>query len=376
METKKIENILLLYVEDDDNIRKVYERYLKRKVSNVITAIDGQDGYDKYIEFKPSLIVTDIKMPRMTGLEMSRKIREVDNDIPIIVTTAHTETEFFQDAINIGVDSFLLKPVDMNKLQKSIKDISENIKLKIKSKELDKIMDEQNKMVALSDLISNISHQWRQPLSAISAASFNIQYQIEAKNYDPELFNKKLKNIGECVQYLSDTIENFRHFINDERALIDFDIIEKIKESLSIESGVISSNNINIVTKLNEKIMIKGFPNEFVQTLINIINNSLDALENKDDVNKIIYIETKVKDDIEIIIADNGNGIDDEIIKSMFEPYTTTKHKSRGVGLGLYLTYRIITEKMNGMISGQNGYTSFDGSTYEGACIKIIFKTQ
>ncbi len=120
MGTTQVKDILLLYVEDDENIRKVYERYLKRKVKNLLVAINGQEGFDLYVKHKPDLIVTDIKMPIMDGLEMSRKIRTLDNLIPIIVTTAHTETEFFQEAITIGVNTFLLKPVDMLELENKI----------------------------------------------------------------------------------------------------------------------------------------------------------------------------------------------------------------------------------------------------------------
>ena len=92
MENGAAKDIQLLYVEDDDNIRKVYERYLKRKVKNLLVAVDGQEGLDMYLKYKPDVILTDIKMPIMNGLEMSKKIRDLDNTIPIIVTTAHTET--------------------------------------------------------------------------------------------------------------------------------------------------------------------------------------------------------------------------------------------------------------------------------------------
>ncbi len=371
MNSNQYENIVLLYVEDDENIRSVYERYLSRKIKKIIVATNGQDGYEKYLKYEPDLIITDIKMPIMSGLEMSKLIRDRSDEIPIVVTTAHTETEFFQEAISIGVNAFLLKPVDMKKLNKTIDEFCENLILKIKNQESQKIIIEQNKMVALADLISNIAHQWRQPLAAISAASFNMQFQIDSGKYDAEVFSKKIENIGECVQYLSTTIDSFRNMINDDLKTENFDVAEKIKECLSIESGIITGNNIDLVINLDDNIIVNGYPNEFVQALINIINNSIDSFEKKANNDKIIIVETIVNDNITILIKDSGNGIDDEVINSMFEPYATTKHKSRGVGLGLHMAYEIITEKMRGTIQGQNCKFEHNGVSYSGTCIQI-----
>lgn len=375
MENIKIKNILLLYVEDDENIRDVFVRFLERKVENVLVAVNGKEGYEKFLEHKPDLIITDIKMPIMSGLEMSKKIRLENDKIPIIVTTAHTEAEFFQEAISIGVNTFLLKPVDMNKLQSSIVDISDNLILRIKNQEAERIINEQDKMIALADLISNIAHQWRQPLAAISAASFNMQFQIDSGKYDKKLFRRGLESISECIQYLSDTIDSFKHIVNDDRKKVQFDIIDKIKEALCIESGIISSKNIKLVTQMDEKIIISGYPNEFIQALINIINNSLDIFEKSEDIKKYIFIETKVDENtVKIILKDSGGGIPDNLIDSIFEPYTTSKHKSKGIGLGLYMAYRVIVQNMSGTISAQNCSYEYKEEEYAGACIEINLK--
>ncbi|NQY94211.1 MAG: response regulator, partial [Campylobacteraceae bacterium] len=141
MESKLIENISVLYVEDDDDIRNVFGRYLKRKIKNVILAVNGQEGYKLYKEHKPDLVVTDINMPIMSGLEMSSIIRDENSEIPIIITSAHSDTHFFQEAINIGVNMFLLKPVDMTQLYNTIKITSEDIYLKIKTQKDEKIIN-------------------------------------------------------------------------------------------------------------------------------------------------------------------------------------------------------------------------------------------
>jgi len=106
----------LLYVEDDINIRPIFERFLKRKVKNLFVAGDGLEGYEMYHDLKPDLILTDIKMPKMTGIEMAKKIRETDKNIPIVVLSAHSESDFFVEAIEAGVSGYLMKPIDKNKL--------------------------------------------------------------------------------------------------------------------------------------------------------------------------------------------------------------------------------------------------------------------
>jgi len=372
MENGKVIDMQLLYVEDDDNIRKVYERYLKRKVKSLIVAVNGEDGLDMYLKHKPDLIVTDIKMPIMNGLEMSRKIRKIDNTIPIIVTTAHTETEFFQEAITIGVNTFLLKPVDMIELQNKINEACVTVSLKIEKEEENKAQSEQSKMVALSELLTNIAHQWRQPLAAISAASFNIQFQLEDENPNSEFMSDKIKNITDSVQYLSSTMNSFKSFICENKVTSKFDIIEKIQECICIESGVISSNNISLVSKLDNKINITSFPNEFLQVLISLFNNSVDALKNINSEHRAIIIETENKEETIVInIKDTAGGFKETVIESIFEPYVTSKHKSMGVGLGLYTVYKIITSHMSGTIIASNKEVEFNDEILMGANIKI-----
>jgi len=372
MGTKQAKDIQLLYVEDDENIRNVYERYLKRKVKNLLVAINGQEGFDLYVKHKPDLIVTDIKMPIMDGLEMSRKIRTLDNLIPIIVTTAHTETEFFQDAITIGVNTFLLKPVDMLELENKINDASINITIQVNKERMNKIETEQDKMVSMGELLGNIAHQWRQPLAAISAANFNIQFKLEDDNLDDDFFSDKVNNITQSVQYLSQTMESFKSHITEDRVTTEFDLIDKIKECLSIQSGVISSNNIKIINKFDSEIKINSFPNEFLQALISIFNNSIDALNTIQSEGRAIIIEVLTHNkNIILNIKDTGGGFKENILESIFEPYITTKHKSVGVGLGLYTVYKIITSNMNGTVLAFNEEFEFKNKTYTCANIQI-----
>lgn len=111
-----LKKINLLYVEDDESIRPTLARVLERKVKKLYVACDGQEGYDMFLDYNPDIILTDVKMPRLNGIEMAKKIKEHNKHVPIIITSAHSEAGFFLEAIEIGVDAYLLKPIDRSKL--------------------------------------------------------------------------------------------------------------------------------------------------------------------------------------------------------------------------------------------------------------------
>jgi len=372
MENRLLENISLLYVEDDENIRNVFGRYLKRKIKNVLLAVNGQEGYNMYLEHKPDLVVTDINMPIMSGLEMSSIIRDENSEIPIIITSAHSDTHFFQEAINIGVNMFLLKPVDMTHLYNTIKITSEDIVLKIKAQKEEKIESNKNRMIAVTELLENIAHQWRQPLAAISAATINMNIDIKSGVYSKNKFENKIDNIDNCVQYLSSTIDSFKHFVNKDKKAVDFNVSENLNKCINIVSEILLSKNIKLVTQFEENLNSQGYPEEFVQAIINVVNNSIDAVENS--IDKVVLISAKnIDDKIVINIMDSGTGINDEVINNLFEPYTTTKNKSLGSGLGLYLAYRIIKHNMAGNMYATNSKFEYKNRKYTGANIQIEF---
>ncbi|MBS4096972.1 MAG: SpoIIE family protein phosphatase [Sulfuricella sp.] len=115
-----LKNFSLLYVEDDDNIREQLEQFLRRRVKEFHVAANGAEGLAAYREHKPDMIISDILMPEMTGLEMAERIKAEDPEVPIILTTAFNETDYFLKAIQIGIDNYVLKPVDTGMLQRAL----------------------------------------------------------------------------------------------------------------------------------------------------------------------------------------------------------------------------------------------------------------
>ncbi len=235
-------------------------------------------------------------------------------------------------------------------------------------KEKEKLLFEQSKLASMGEMIGNIAHQWRQPLSVISTASTGMLVQKEYNILTDKLFVETCNTINNNAQYLSKTIDDFKNFIKGDRTKGIFDLNKDIDSFLHLVEGSIKNHNINIILDLEDGIKIDGYKNELTQCLMNIFNNAKDALNENTEENKIIFITTLQKDDKVIIkIKDNAGGIPEDIINKIFEPYFTTKHQSQGTGLGLHMTYNLIVDGMGGTIEANNAKYEYDDNEYSGA---------
>lgn len=215
---------------------------------------------------------------------------------------------------------------------------------------------QQSRLAQMGEMISMIAHQWRQPLSAISATTNNLIIKMMIENkIDKELFDSELKLISDYSQYLSSTIDDFRNFFKTDKEKKTFDLNEIIEKSLYIIKTSLEANTIRLKTYLEPNIKINSYPSELQQVILNILKNSEDALIEKEIENKTIIIQTYIKNDKAIIkIDDNGGGIDESIIDKIFDPYFSTKNKKDGTGLGLYMSEIIINEHCNGSLKVSN----------------------
>jgi len=216
---------------------------------------------------------------------------------------------------------------------------------------------EQSKLASLGEMIGNISHQWRQPLSVISTVASGILLKKHHNILKDEELEEYTNHIIKHTEYLSETINTFRNFIEEDRSLKKTILQERLDKVLEIVSMTLKNNNIELINNIdyNEKIEIEMVIGELEQVIISILNNSKDAILDNNITNGWIQIRTlKQKDKIVIFIEDNGGGISEKILPNIFEPYFTTKHKSQGTGLGLYMSYKVITQNLKGDILIEN----------------------
>ena len=218
-----------------------------------------------------------------------------------------------------------------------------------------KMISEQSKMVSMGEMIGNIAHQWRQPLSIISTGVTGMQVQKKYSILSDATFEQTCNTINKNAQYLSTTIDDFRDYIKGDSVKIKFNINDEIKSFLSLVDTTITKYKIEVFVDVKKK-MIICYKNELTQCLINIFNNSKDAfVENKKIVRRFIFINVVIKKGVLVLkIKDNAGGIPKKVLKKIYEPYFTTKHQSQGTGLGLHMTYNLIHNTMKGEITANN----------------------
>lgn len=183
-------DISVLYVEDETDIREAVAETLSRRVKTLHVAINGKDGLDKFILNKPDLVITDIKMPIMDGLEMSKDIKSINKSVPIIVTTAHEEKDFFLRSIEIGIQFYLVKPIDRLKLKEALEAVAKNL-------ELEKQVNEQKECISTlinlqNDIIIIIESKFLRMVNKAFLDYFGFE--------NIEDFNGKYKSIVDFLQ--------------------------------------------------------------------------------------------------------------------------------------------------------------------------------
>jgi len=216
-------------------------------------------------------------------------------------------------------------------------------------------------------MISMIAHQWRQPLNTLSTLiqSLILKYKIgKIDDEYIEYFDKSSKNL---IQNMSQTIDDFRNFFKPEKQKTEFILNEIILNILHMIDIPLKESNIKVEFIHHDNLKILGYPNEFGQVVLNIINNAKDAILEKNIKDGKIIIELR-KDErgIFLTIGDNAGGIPSNIIDKIFDPYFSTKDEKNGTGLGLYMSKLIIEEHMDGVLKVSN--------KGKGANFTIIFK--
>jgi signal transduction histidine kinase len=393
---KKNQNILII----DDNTKnlQVAMNILNQEGYHLLYAQNGMKGLELVKKYEISLILLDILMPTMDGYEVCKELKKSSQtkDIPIIfLTVKDEERDIVKGFVCGGVDyvtkpfyaTVLLKRVETHlrllqttkELQRINQNLAKEIERQVQNVRVkEQILFQQSKMASMGEMIANIAHQWRQPLSAISMTIIGLKTKLALEGFDfdkkegvqacQKEIEEKFDDISNYVLNLSDTMESFKNFFKPEQDMQNFNLAKIIRKSLNLLNANLQNKNIEIVSSI-EDIELRGFENAFSQVIINILNNARDALiENKTEGRRLIFITVKDENGfVYISIKDNAGGIKEKIIERIFEPYFTTKHQSNGTGIGLYMTQEIIHKHMNGEIFVNNLSYVYEGYKYRGA---------
>ena len=232
------------------------------------------------------------------------------------------------------------------------------------SSEKDKMIFHQSKLVAMGEMMENIAHQWRQPLSQVNSCVLVIDDTLDEHGIYNEVIEGKMQEIESLTQYMSNTIDDFRNFFDQHKKKRNIIVEEIIEKTLEVLKGKIELYNIKLIVDFRMAHECYTHSNELQQVFLAILNNAIDVLVLNNIENPSIKIETK-KDQETLVMSlcDNAGGISEEIMEKIFEPYYTTKHKAQGTGLGLYISKVIIEDSLGGSLKVKNNFS--------GACFII-----
>ncbi|MBP6714609.1 CHASE4 sensor-containing signal transduction histidine kinase [Arcobacter acticola] len=224
-----------------------------------------------------------------------------------------------------------------------------------KQKAQEEILIHQSRSAEIGEMINNIAHQWRQPLNNLSLTIQNIGFKYENDVLTKEELNETIDKSKMIINSMSNTIDTFRNFFEPTKNKNLFKVEHSIENTLEILSSTLRFYNIEVVKEIIDDVEIYDYENEFSQVLLNIITNARDALVSNKIEKPIIKVNvSKIENNVIVKIKDNANGINEEIIDRIFEPYFTTKGKGNGTGIGLYMSKLIIEKNMNGKLTVKN----------------------
>ena len=232
------------------------------------------------------------------------------------------------------------------------KDLQVKIKNAVrKEKRQNAIMNQQSRLASMGEILENIAHQWRQPLNQVSWVMNDTLIKAQLGREEEIDIAELAKKVNESIQFLSETIEDFRRFVDKSSDLPQtFNVKKAIEATISLINETLVKSEIEIKLDCPEEIKYKGFENDFKHVIMNLINNARDAMEDRNIENGRISIRVyHEKDELVIAVQDNAGGIPKPILKNIFEPYFTTKHKTKGTGLGLYMSKNMV-ERVKGTI--------------------------
>lgn len=337
------------------------------KIANQTATGDKKQRSKVYLNRKDELGILSKEINKMLDkIEEDEKKLEItnmqlENDIVELEILDKKLSELNQDLEKkVEEKTYELKLLNEN-LEKEIEDEVEQ------NRQKDNMLFQQSKMASMGEMMENIAHQWRQPLSFISTSASGIKLHKEFNTLSDELLDEAIENIMNSTQFLSNTIDDFRDFYKTDKVKSKFNVKEILEKTLKLTSSRFTNRAIKVIKDIDE-IFIFGFENELIQVLVNILNNARDELEKLPNDERFIFVTLKQKEDKVIIsVKDNAGGVNEKIINRVFEPYFTTKSDEKGTGIGLYMSNEIITKHFNGKIYVQNEVFIHQQKEYKGA---------
>ena len=364
-------NIRLLLVDDEEHFRHTISKRMKKRGLAPREAGSGEECLSILEKTPMDIVVLDVKMPGMNGIEVLRQINKKFPKTEVILLTGHSTTQDGVDGIKTGAFDYLSKPIELEHLVGKIRQAFEKIlrkEEKLLEKEFRAKMEQQmiatERLASLGTLAAGVAHEINNPLAIIkeSAGWMKLILAREElaeipRKQDFEMALGKIENGVERARKITHQLLGSVKQTDSVNAEVDLD--ELAEESVNLVEKEASSKDIKINRILKNSIgPIWSDPYKLRQVFINLLTNAIHATDSGGEINIIIE---SFGEGVGFKVEDRGKGIPKENLKKIFEPFFSTKPPGEGTGLGLFVTRGII-EKLGGKmeVSSRLGHgTSF-----------------
>jgi signal transduction histidine kinase len=357
MDNKVMKNNKILLVDDEEGIRKVLKITLESSGYDVCLAPDGETGLKTFADKMPCIVITDIKMPGIDGIEVLKRIKNLNPETEVIVITGHGDMDLVVKSLQYEAADFITKPIDIDDLESAIKKaqdriaISQNIKsymddLETLVKEKDKKINESETLVTIGQTIAGMSHAIKNIAGGLKGSSFVLEQGIEHENqeYLKQGWQMMKGNIDKITKLSLDLL----NYAKTTKLNLQLENPNKpAREIMQLMNHRAKENNIVFkLTPCIEKRLVLMDGEAIHHCILNLVTNAFDSFNKGTTQNQIKTVNIFVKIENNTVIykvQDNGCGINDIIKKSIFNDFITTKGMN-GTGFGLMTTQKIIEE--------------------------------
>jgi len=377
----------ILVIDDTPEDIQVVVQFLQADYA-IVVATSGEAGLRLAgAQPSPELILLDIRMPGMDGYQVCERLLadERTRDTPIIFITALADEDDEQKGLNLGAVDYVHKPFHpplvklriRNQLElkrhrarlaalveqrtAELADLNRNLEQRVaqeveKNIQKDHLMFHQARLAAMGEMLSNIAHQWRQPLNMVALLIQNFQLECSTGLApDCQACSQLVKDCMQHIRYLSGVIDDFSGFFRPEDSETTFDPFSAVEKTVKLVRNALEHQGIELVLENRGMQESSGYFNEFAQAILNIVTNAKNVLvERKVLQPRIEIICGCEQGENRILVRDNAGGIAEEIIDKIFDPYFTTQFQSKGTGVGLYMSKMIIERHMGGSCLAKN----------------------
>ncbi len=328
------------------NFKRLWDTILQKKIFKSTVMNLAKDGSTFFVN------TTIIPILDEDGeIEEFIAIRyDVTKEVNLKIALEKKEQEL--EALNRTLEKRVA--LQTRKLYELNKNLEERVREEVrKNEEKQKMLFWQSRFASLGQMMANIAHQWRQPLTELTLALFNMKRASQKR--DDEQVEAIYSEAKSMIQNMSQTIEDFINFFRPDKPKEPFEIAKSLEESMQILHKSMQKEHIHIELSVDNSLKAIGVSNELSQVIINLLQNAKDAFADKKIPQKRIAITVAREDDFaQISIADNAGGIEESAMERIFEPYFTTKHTAKGTGLGLFMSKMIIEKGLSGSIEAVN----------------------